>query len=122
MTSFPSAAACLGCVGRIQEHLRSPTRHNLMALNTTGEIHQEKINTEYNLDIFPLRLTRVCLSINDSSNYLLRDLDLEFRQSSFTMILGPSGSGKSILLRAILSEAKYSGTISINTHQIAYCP
>ncbi|KAM0306073.1 hypothetical protein ACHAO8_010900 [Botrytis cinerea] len=122
LTSFPSAAACLGCVGRIQEHLRSPTRHNLRALNTTGEIHQEKINTEYNLDMSPLRLTRVCLPINDSSNYLLRDLDLEFRQSSFTMILGPSGSGKSTLLRAILSEAKYSGTISINTHQIAYCP
>ncbi|TEY52520.1 hypothetical protein BOTCAL_0257g00140 [Botryotinia calthae] len=38
------------------------------------------------------------------------------------MILGPSGSGKSKLLRAILGETKYKGTISTNASRIVYCP
>ncbi|KAF7953040.1 hypothetical protein EAE96_006261 [Botrytis aclada] len=122
ITSFPSAASCLGCVERIQQHLQRPDRHEKRVLNLKRNLIQENLRDEQDIGVSIACLSGVRISVNDSEDHLLRNLDLVSLQGSFTMILGPSGSGKSTLLRAILGGTKYNGTISINASQIAYCP
>ncbi|KAF7947159.1 uncharacterized protein EAE97_004408 [Botrytis byssoidea] len=122
ITSFPFAASCLGCVERIQEHLRRPHRHEKRVLNLKRNPIQENLRDGRDLAVPVACLSGVSISGNNSESHLLRDLNLVSSQGSFTMILGPSGSGKSTLLRAILGETKYSGTISIDPSRIAYCP
>ncbi|KAJ8062553.1 hypothetical protein OCU04_009080 [Sclerotinia nivalis] len=122
ITSFPFAASCLGCVERIQEHLTRSSHHDKRVMNTKINLIKGESKDGHNLDAPIMCLSRLCISVNGGTGYLLRDLDLEFSQGSFTMVLGPSGSGKSTLLRAMFSEAKYSGTISINANRITYCP
>ncbi|KAF5875138.1 putative abc multidrug protein [Botrytis fragariae] len=122
ITSFPFAASCLGCVERIQGHLRRQDRHEKRILNPKRNLLQENIKDGHDLSVSIACLSGICISVNNSEIPLLRELDLVSSQGSFTMILGPSGSGKSTLLRAILGETKYSGTISINSSRIAYCP
>ncbi|KAF7887524.1 hypothetical protein EAF00_009818 [Botryotinia globosa] len=122
ITSFPFAASCLGCVERIQEHLRRPDRHEKRVLNLKRNTVQETLRDEKDTAVPVVCLSGVCISVNNSESHLLRDLDLVSSQGSFTTILGPSGSGKSTLLRAILDETKYSDNISIDASRIAYCP
>lgn len=57
------------------------------------------------------------------------DTDLVLRQVSFsvshktlTMIIGPVGSGKSILLRALLGEVDFAkGSVTVSTRRVAVC-
>jgi tungstate transport system ATP-binding protein len=49
------------------------------------------------ISILPLVLDRVSLSVN--GNDIIRDVSLELRKQSCTVILGPNGAGKSVLLR-----------------------
>lgn len=99
-----------------------PIRRDERTLVTPRNVTQGEFKAEHDSDIPVVCLTRVSISVNNGANHILRDIDFELSPSSFTMILGPSGSGKSMLLRAMLSEASYNGTISISTSRIAYCP
>ena len=92
----------------------------ILAMGMVGT-SKEKVGSVDNSD-----KTVACLSHMDvkwfgGSNPILKDLNLTFHQNTLTMILGPSGSGKSMLLRAMLGEARYNGTVSINTTRIAFC-
>lgn len=78
--------------------------------------------TRHDLNLPVLSLTRLCILVNNDAQHLLRDLYLVFPQGSLTMVLGPIGPGKSTLLRAMLVEANYRGTTSINASRIAYHP
>jgi ABC-type Mn2+/Zn2+ transport system ATPase subunit len=67
-------------------------------------------------------LSQVCISMVDGTHSLLEDVNLDFRQNSFTVLVGPSRSGKSTLLKAIVSEVNYTGDISVCVSRITYCP
>ena len=52
----------------------------------------------------------------DEEAFTLRDISLEFPNNALTVISGPTGSGKSLLLGAILGEAElHSGYITVPT-------
>lgn len=120
--AFPFTASCLGCLERIQKHLTIPSRDDQRIYNRTNvDVLEERAKVR-DTDMIVAGLYHVDILMYDGSNSLLHNLDLEFRQSTFTMILGPSGSGKSTLLRAMLGEARYNGTITLGIDRIAYCP
>ncbi|RFU25769.1 hypothetical protein B7463_g10568, partial [Scytalidium lignicola] len=123
LAAFPFAASCLGCVERIQNHLIKPSRQDQRTFTQSRvDISEKKTESKQNVEMIVACLTQVEIPMHDGAHSLLQNLNLEFRQNSFTMLIGPSGSGKSTLLRAILSEVSYSGTISLGTSRIAYCP
>lgn len=58
-----------------------------------------------------------------SGSFLLGHLNIEFPTGKLTLITGPTGSGKSSLLAALLGEMdRVSGTVCINKsdHSVAY--
>ncbi|KAL3424877.1 ABC transporter [Phlyctema vagabunda] len=126
LAAFPFVASCLGCLGRIEEHLTRPPRSDHRSFTTAREPFttrdNEKTQPKENKVAQVASLKRVKLSMLGSSTSLLDNLDLEVDQNTFTTILGPSGSGKSTLLKAMLGEAKYGGDVSICISRIAYCP
>jgi ATP-binding cassette, subfamily C (CFTR/MRP), member 1 len=53
---------------------------------------------------------------------VLHDIQLRVRDSTFTMIIGPVGSGKSVLLKALLGEMLPSkGVVYVRHSSIGYC-
>ncbi|KAK7714767.1 hypothetical protein SLS57_007010 [Botryosphaeria dothidea] len=53
-------------------------------------------------------------SANDDNRFLLRGINADFPNNSLSVIHGPSGSGKSLLLAAIIGEAQVlEGTVSV---------
>lgn len=62
------------------------------------------------------------ISLKSGSDAVLQSVHLSILRSSLTMIVGPVGSGKSALLKAILGEAHLlSGSVQLNGGRIAYC-
>lgn len=69
---------------------------------------------------FPIQLLNATISSPDGR--ALFTIDLAFELATTTMVIGPTGVGKSTLLRALLGEANVtSGFIYVQPQQIAYC-
>lgn len=80
-----------------------PLKHDPGRLN--GEIRLSKVSFRYDPDGGP---------------WILRDIDLDIRPGQFVALVGPSGSGKSSLLRLLLGfEKPESGTISYDGQDLA---
>ena len=45
------------------------------------------------------------------SNYILRKINLQFKEDEFNIVLGPSGAGKTTLLKVIAGIASYEGHV-----------
>ncbi|KAI1756695.1 putative ABC transporter [Xylaria castorea] len=53
---------------------------------------------------------------------LLKNINIELAPGSFAVLSGPTGSGKSSLLRSLIGEVVPThGSIKVSSHQIAYC-
>lgn len=48
------------------------------------------------------------------NNHILKDLAFNFEKNKIYAILGPNGSGKTSLFKAVLGQIKYTGNISID--------
>jgi len=61
-------------------------------------------------------------SIKDREEPSLHGINVSFRRSSFTMIVGPVGSGKSILLKSLVGEIpSCKGFVGPKSGSDAYC-
>lgn len=61
------------------------------------------------------------LRYNPTSKPVLNDIDMELKQGSLTMLVGPIGSGKSSLMKVVLGELPYqSGAIHVASKSFAY--
>lgn len=60
-------------------------------------------------------------NISFEANQVLRDINIEIPDGKFTVILGHSGSGKSVLIKSIIGLFRhFNGTISIDNKPINY--
>lgn len=58
----------------------------------------------------------------DEKEPLLKEVDITIPQDKLTMVVGPVGCGKSILLKALLGEIPtLSGSVHLSSAEIAFC-
>lgn len=129
LSAIPSVASSGGSLDRIQQYLlaeswqdqrvimgdpsRSPTEMSHIELQ---EIRSRTINesgTAISIDN-----ASICHSAN--SEPVLVNINLNIEIASITMLVGPVGSGKSTLMKAILGELPCNG-MTIASRDIAYC-
>ncbi|KAJ3575139.1 hypothetical protein NPX13_g4135 [Xylaria arbuscula] len=57
-----------------------------------------------------------------SKGFPLKNINIELAAESFTILSGPTGSGKSSLLRSLIGEVRPAqGSIRLSSHLIGYC-
>lgn len=70
-----------------------------------------------------LTIKNLYFSYNNTSPYLINNLNLHIDSGSYLSILGENGSGKSTLLKLILGFLKpNTGIISLNANRLGYVP
>ncbi|EED19894.1 oligomycin resistance ATP-dependent permease yor1, putative [Talaromyces stipitatus ATCC 10500] len=108
MTIVPRVVAAFAGFERIQAFLLQPS------LQDTRQILQEETQSSPAIQIRDVQIGH--------ESVVLQNINIEVAPGSFTIISGPTGSGKSNLLRAILGEVTPTqGSISLSTRNIAYC-
>ncbi|KAL3417152.1 ABC multidrug transporter [Phlyctema vagabunda] len=134
LASLPVVASALGCFDRISKFLNSPELEDHRLRKDPTMLHRKQTTnkTECRLqDLQPInsKSDEMCIFMNDvdirpssRSQVALHHINLQVTKGSLTMILGPIGSGKSTLVKAILGELPCeNGSIQISASRMAYC-
>ncbi|THW71974.1 putative ABC transporter [Aureobasidium pullulans] len=134
---MPLWAQCLGCFERLQQYFELPLYQDPRSLATTSDIFEPNSNTEGNnesgIEMISLQAREtqatpliICsnmdVSLSTDGPIILTDVNLEIKPGSVTAIVGPTGSGKTILLKTLLGEALIlRGKMTVPTKSISYC-
>lgn len=128
LQTLPSITSSLACLDRIQTYLNSPDRTDPRANDVihSGSMSAEKddIISHESLSVkSAISFKDASISYNsaDENNYVLSSVSLNVPNGSIAMIMGPIGSGKSLLLKAILGEVEVQGELYVRPGPIAYC-
>ena len=131
----PALASCTACFDRIQLYLLADSRNdNRLSLNSIYDSSEYWNNTEtQGSSIEMRRLGSVSRSPADEvlnlrncafgwkSGAVVHDIDLAIPAGTINMIIGPIGSGKTSLLKGILSETPFtSGFVYLRNDSIAF--
>ncbi|KAJ1717448.1 hypothetical protein NYO67_208 [Aspergillus flavus] len=131
--AIPDAFSSIKCLDRVQNFLarKSQNDKRMVGLTSPGlmpslqppvPLPRAPGNASPRLRTAVLELNNVTIGTGlDHSKHIGR-LTLRLSTPSLTMIVGPVGCGKSILLKTILSEIEpVEGEISISDLEVAYC-
>lgn len=135
LTSFPNFISSLGSFERLQTfieacearantyHANDPSRPQTVVRRPSTE-SEESIRSE----TFPLPKDDLLILNNASCSpkvgepAILHDVSLVVKRSSLNLVLGKVGSGKSLLLRALLGELPVTqGTLRSSAPGVAFC-
>ncbi|CAG7955917.1 unnamed protein product [Penicillium olsonii] len=117
--TIPSVSAALACFSRIQNYLLSESctdyRLPLGDLENLPSQNNEKGETL-------VAISEASFGWAADKPSILSDITLNIDGSCFTFIVGPVGSGKSALMRAIMGEVPLrTGSIHANPGHVAFC-
>ncbi|RFU26545.1 hypothetical protein B7463_g9807, partial [Scytalidium lignicola] len=118
MTFIPRAIAAFSGFERIQNYLLRPSVKDQRQLLSQTTLRNSSLNpsSEPRPAILIQQLTIV------DKQPILENINLKISAGSLTIISGPVGCGKSMLLRAVLGEiAPFQGSIMLASKRIAYC-
>ncbi|KAF7548170.1 hypothetical protein G7Z17_g7235 [Cylindrodendrum hubeiense] len=127
--------SALACLDRIQTYLELEPRADFRGIGQPDEEkpgpyeHQEDANTRLAVSEEPrhaaLRVVRGNFGWQKDGPYCLRDVNLAVEYSKLTMVVGPVGSGKSTLCKALVGETPiWAGQVLVGGGtgaRIAYC-
>ncbi|KAF7853431.1 hypothetical protein EAF04_010722 [Stromatinia cepivora] len=142
LSSLPTFAASLGSFQRIQAYLvlgdriderilemspapsvsysRTNIRQDDIAMddiNSIGSVSQADSRD------FAISCRNGNIAFSPASKLILHDIDITCAKGTLTMVIGPIGSGKTVLMNAILGEMVIvEGSLTSSFSQIAYCP
>jgi ABC-type multidrug transport system fused ATPase/permease subunit len=112
LLSWSKIGGMVACFNRIQAYLLLPEHVDSRDLGEKGPTHD--------LERFPIQIEKASVASPDGR--FLFTADVCFEHATTTMVIGPTGVGKSTMLRSVLGEAKItSGSVYVQTQQIAYC-
>lgn len=150
LQALPSITTSLACLDRIQEYLKSPDRPDSRAADRShvqsvdetiydtpldlirpddddkATMPSEKLEHIYNESHLPsvaisFKKASVFYNATKPVSHVLNDISWAVPHGSITLVVGPPGSGKSSLLKAILGEVNVQGELYVRPGPIAYC-
>lgn len=111
--NIPQLLSGLACVGRIQTFLECETRHDFRKSLTDTRWTSEKAPTDVVSSSEPEHATEHSLVIRNGSfgweanKFVIRNINTQVSKSSLNIVIGPVGSGKSTLCKALLGEIPF---------------
>ncbi|PGG97403.1 hypothetical protein AJ79_09215 [Helicocarpus griseus UAMH5409] len=122
--AVPQLISGLACLGRIQAFLECETRHDFRRLFADIKQNAEKApeNTETSSDS-----ALVIKNGNfgwEAGKFVLQNVNTRVAKSLLTIVVGPVGSGKSTLCKALLGEVPFNeGRVSLSTRagHVGFC-
>lgn len=133
--SIPQLVSGLACLGRIQAFLECETRHDFRQVldDTSRNAEKPRADTETlsNSQLDNSQLDSLHPLVIKSGNFgweadkfVLRDVSTQVPKSSLTIVVGPVGSGKTTLCKALLGEIPFSkGSVVLGTRfpHVGFC-
>lgn len=115
--AIPQLLAGLACLGRIQAYLECETRHDYRQVLANLRLDSEKdaAKKEDSSILPPDSTNPAVVEVQNGrfswteDGFALQDVNIRVAKSSLTVIVGPVGSGKSTLCKALLGEVPFSG-------------
>lgn len=128
--SVPQLLSGLACLGRIQAFLESENRHDFRQVLTDMRLNSGKSAADTtpvfdsNSDsAHPIVIKEASFGW-EAEKFALRNVNAKIPKSSLTIVVGPVGSGKSTLCKAILGEIPFStGSVTLSTRfpHVGFC-
>jgi ABC-type multidrug transport system fused ATPase/permease subunit len=128
--AIPPFFSSLACIGRIQAFLECETRHDFRRVLADLRVNLEKPPHETQVSSSEDALAAPPITIENGSfgwepeKLVLRDINTQIPKSALTIVVGPVGSGKSTLCKALLGEIPYSqGSVTLSTRfpHVGFC-
>ncbi|KIH89068.1 hypothetical protein SPBR_06346 [Sporothrix brasiliensis 5110] len=120
---LPSLGAAHGCFGRLNTFLQLKEKTDFRDFRNghNGAFAEKRAISSADAPIVSLQ--DVSLAWNESDTPVLTNINLEVQKGSKIAIVGPVGSGKTLLLKGIIGEVyKTHGVLSLSpTTSLAYC-
>lgn len=129
---MPAIWAGIGCLERIQIYLDTEERSDFRTIpgdarkvpsdgpSYENVDHVPEKGEEEALDV--VSISGASFSWNQTSRPVLKNVNLSIHRGEHVAVIGQVGSGKSLLLNAILGEAIQSeGSTAVSTPEISYC-
>lgn len=131
LQAIASVTNGLASLERIQTYLRGEIIESRITSTLQQQEYQDAPN-EYGMDSAPFEVSRRVSSsvihLDGASfglipgQHILKDVNISVSKSEFVMVLGQIGSGKSLLLRALVSEMWHEhGIAELPISGIAFC-
>ncbi|KAL2812693.1 P-loop containing nucleoside triphosphate hydrolase protein [Aspergillus granulosus] len=134
----------IGSFARIQEFLNKETHHgssdtsrlssgtslsgikerHLSETSSTVTLTEDKapVDLKFAIPLLDILMVQGASFGYPKTDPILEDITLTFPGRSFSVIVGPSGSGKSMLLKGLLGEIPcLEGKVKLSSDSIAYC-
>lgn len=117
VTSMADAAERIKKYLLQRENVDNRTRFVLMDTEQEFNSEASRVSKQY-----PIQIDRLSILSSTTQTRVLSDVSFKISLYKLTIAIGVTGSGKSLLLKALLGEVEtYSGTIRIAKGPIAYC-
>ncbi|KAJ5885363.1 hypothetical protein N7495_009873 [Penicillium taxi] len=122
--NIPEVISALACIGRIQAFMECETREDYRQVAAFFEKNSETglLNSELFSD------TEVIIENGsfgwEQDKFVLQDTNAKIPKSSLTLVVGPVGSGKSTLCKALLGEIPFHrGRVTLRTRApyVGFC-
>ncbi|KAK1995506.1 P-loop containing nucleoside triphosphate hydrolase protein [Colletotrichum falcatum] len=115
MSIVPQVVGALAAFERIQEYMLQPPRHDHRAL-------LKKTEDSLSTASVAIRIENIIVQPPSTTSPILTNINLTITQGTIVICSGPVGSGKTVLLKSLISELPItSGSISISSKRIGYC-
>ncbi|KAJ8130651.1 hypothetical protein O1611_g2976 [Lasiodiplodia mahajangana] len=128
--NIPQLVSGLACLGRIQAFLECETRHDFRDFTVDLKRHSEKAPEipGHSREVAEKTYTPVVIRNGsfgwEADKFVLRNINTHISGSSFTVIVGPVGSGKSTMCKVLLGEIPFSQgsvTLSARFPHVGFC-
>ncbi|VUC23924.1 unnamed protein product [Clonostachys rosea] len=107
LSAIPAISNSIGCFDRVHAFL----------------VTEPRVDARQGPGSAAIQLSNVTIRGGDSQSEVLKNVDLAIQPSAVTLLMGPVGSGKSIMLKAVLGEypCDSQGFIAISSKRVGFC-